>query len=157
MDDQELSTYKPETTSQPKIAFTQPRNAFTKPLDELSASQKINYMKYAPNVKESATNLLKKEVKVEGTLGSIIKNFLISTIPILLLLCIVFLIYGATSVAIYDKIPDGSEECKKVFDVKTQNTLLSIGSVGTFIFGSLYLKYITFANKKLDGNDKKTV
>lgn len=65
---------------------------------------------------------------------------------IALIVCIIFLIYGATSVALYNKIPDGSTECKQVFDVATQNALLSTGSVGTVIFGIIYFR-MYFLNK----------
>jgi hypothetical protein len=68
-------------------------------------------------------------------------------VTVLLLMGIIFLTYGASSVALYNKIPDASTECKSVFDVKTQNTLISIGCVFTVIGGIAFYKNYKICNK----------
>jgi hypothetical protein len=68
-------------------------------------------------------------------------------VTVFLLMCIIFITYGASSIALYNKIPDGSTECKDVFDVKTQNTLISIGCLGSVIFGYAFYKNYKICNK----------
>lgn len=84
-------------------------------------------------------NSLTPDFKKDISLSKVFSPWMI-IITVLLLICIICLTFGATSAALYNKIPDGSMECKTVFDVATQNTLLSLGAIGTIIFGAVFYK-----------------
>jgi hypothetical protein len=65
---------------------------------------------------------------------------------IALIICVILLIVGSVSKSLYNKMPVDFPQCVIPFNVDIDNAYLSIGSIGTLLFGITYFR-MYFLNK----------
>jgi hypothetical protein len=101
---------------------------------------------FAQNIKDKVSSINLKEIGERGTYMAVgersgnIRWWRMFTI-IFLIISVIILTVGASRYSEYNKIPknDTTTECTKHFSPKDDITMMTVGSIGTVVFG-----YITY-------------